>query len=105
MEQSTFDHLAARAGIVNFVVGRKRRCYTPHSTRVGGTCMLLRAGLDMRIMSAVADWSSDMVEHYGKKVMLSPDCVEPVAFYNPVSLNASYKGIGHGSGGASSSKK
>jgi hypothetical protein len=103
--QREFDHLAERAGIVNFEVGRARRCYTPHSTRVGGTCMLIRAGLDMKIISALADWSSDMVEHYGKKVMLNPECIEPIAFYSPKALARSYGGVGQGAGSASPSRK
>ena len=52
--------------------------------------MLLRAGLAEHVVSAVANWQSDMVKHYGRRVLLEPSLVEPYPFYNPAALSSLY---------------
>ncbi len=90
--QRTLDHLLERAGIPNFSLDRNRKPWTHHSTRVTGCCMLLRCGADAAMVSAIAGWESDMVSHYGRKILLSPNLVEPVKFYNPYSMRGKYGG-------------
>ena len=94
--QRTLNHLLERAKIDNRVVGRTRHLYTHHSTRVSGTCYLLRCGLLPLVISAIADWSSDMVCKYGRKILLNPEAVEAIKFYNPVSMKSSYGAVGNG---------
>ena len=72
------------------IPGRKRALYTAHSSRVGGVCMLLRAGLAENIISNICNWESNMVKRYGKKLALQPTLVEAYKFYNPKSLKNSY---------------
>ena len=57
------------------------------------------------IFSAMADWTSDMVSRYGRKLMLNPSMVEPVKFYNPVSLKHSYGALGNGLNAESAATK
>ena len=80
------------AGIAMKIEGRDRKTFTPHSTRVGGVCMLLAAGLAENTVSTVADWESNMVKHYAQQVVLRPSMVRPVRFYNPKSLAKLYNG-------------
>jgi hypothetical protein len=70
---------------------RKRFGYTLHSTRVGGVCTLLRAGLSPAIITTLAMWESEMIDHYARVVHLRPSCVEPMRFYNPEQLSECYK--------------
>lgn len=90
------DHSLSAASYQNFVVGRNHRRFSPHSTRVAGTCFLLRCGLLPAVISALADWESNMVERYGRRVLLNPNIVEPFRFYNPKSMSTSYGAIGQG---------
>lgn len=94
--QRMLDHLLDRAGIHNKVEGRERRRFSPHSTRVAGACFLLRCGLIPSVISAMADWNSNMVEHYGRRLLLDPSFIEPLKFYNPNAMAASYGAIGSG---------
>jgi len=50
---------------------------------VGSVCYLLRAGLSEQVIKALADWSSDQIWRYARKVMFDLELVEPWAFYNP----------------------
>ena len=56
-----------------------------HSTRVAAVCYLLRAGLTETVVKAWADWTSDQVRRYGRRLVLDPELVEPWPFYNPES--------------------
>ena len=94
--QRTLNHLLKKAKIPNNAPGRERQLYTQHSTRVTGTCYLLRCGLLPLIISAIADWSSDMVSRYGRRILLNPLLVEPVKFYNPKSMGSSHGPVGNG---------
>ena len=85
--------LFQQAGIENEVEGRSRHLYTAHSTRVGGVCTLLRAGLAEKVISTLAGWKSNMIERYSRRVVLEPSIVEPFAFFNPVTLKGSYSGV------------
>jgi hypothetical protein len=57
MKYSTYlrslDKLCEKAGVENHVEGRSAACYTAHSSRVGGVCMLLRAGLSETVISNI----------------------------------------------------
>ena len=55
-----------------------------HSTRVAAVCYL-RAGLTETVVKALADWTSDQVRRYGRRLILDPELVEPWPFYNPES--------------------
>ncbi|CAD7970839.1 unnamed protein product [Amoebophrya sp. A25] len=85
------DVLLAKAGVENAAEGKKRKLYSSHSTRVGGVCVLLRAGLCDTIISTLANWSSDMVKRYSSRVVLQPTIVEAFPFYNPRALAQQYK--------------
>ena len=56
-----------------------------HSTRVAAVCYLLQAGLTEAVVKALADWTSDQVRRYGRRLILDPELVEPWPFYNPES--------------------
>jgi integrase len=88
--QRCLDTLLSTSGFPNHATDRSRKCYTPHSTRVTGTCMLLRAGADPTMISTIANWTSDMVQRYGRVVFLNPEIVEPMAFYNPRAMSTRY---------------
>ena len=75
--------LFGRADVPMRQAGRSRNLYSIHSTRVGSVCYLLRAGLSEQVIKALADWSSDQIRRYARKVMFDPELVEPWAFYNP----------------------
>ena len=53
------------AGIQLKIAGRDRNRYTPHPTRIGGTCTLLAAGLSANTVPTIADWGSNMVNLWG----------------------------------------
>ncbi len=72
--------------------GRKRARYSTHSSRIGGVCTLLRAGLSESVISIVARWKSDMIKRYAERVVLMPTIVQPCKFYNPRALKNSYSG-------------
>ena len=82
--------LVEKAGIPNKVEGRNRHCYTAHSSRVGGVCMLLAAGLSETVVSTICAWKGDSVRRYSEMLALEPSRVEPYAFYNPVGLKKCY---------------
>ena len=86
----SLEVLLKRAGIQNVIPGRKHKLYETHSSRVGGVCTLVRAGLAHNTISVIADWTSDMIKHYAKRVMLEPSLCGPYAFYNPISLKGQY---------------
>ena len=94
-----------QAGMMNHIEGRTRALYTAHSTRVGGVCTLIRAGLKEMVVSAVANWSSDQVAEYARKVMLMPSIAEPVKFYNPIAMAANYAGSADASGCGPAAKR
>ncbi len=83
-------HLIQKAGILNEVEGRRRHLYSAHSTRVGAVCTLLKAGLDQNTISTLANWTSDMIIRYGRRVALDPGLVENFPFFNPRSSSGSY---------------
>ena len=103
--QRTLNHLLDRAKIQNKVPGRDRHLYTHRSTRVTGTCYLLRCCLLPLIISSIANWSSDMVNKYGRKILLNPQMVEPIAFYNPRGMKSSHGPLGNGLSQESCSSK
>ena len=37
------------------------------------------------VVKALADWTSDQVRRYGRRLILDPDLIEPWPFYNPES--------------------
>ena len=45
-------------------------------------CYLLRAGLSEQVIKALADWSSDQIRRYARRVMFDHELVEPWAFFN-----------------------
>ena len=61
-----------------------------HSSRVGGVCTLLRSGLDPVAVEALADWDSEMIQHYSKSMILQPYLVQVMKFYNPTGLGHLY---------------
>ena len=75
--------LFERADVPMRQTGRARNLYSIHSTRVGSVCYLLRAGLAEQVIKALADWSSDQIRRYARRVMFDPELVEPWAFFNP----------------------
>jgi hypothetical protein len=103
--QRSFDVLVSRSGIENVEEGRARKLYTMHSTRVGGVCSLLKAGLEPRVVSAIAAWASDQVRRYGDMVMRLPGCATAFPFYNPVALAGSYRAGNDGSPAAKRVKR
>ena len=82
--------LVGKAGLPNKIEGRNRHCYTAHSSRIGGVCMLLGAGLSETIISNICDWTGDSIRRYSEMVSLEPSRVQPYAFYNPVALKKAY---------------
>ena len=81
LRQMTF--LFERADVPMRQDGRSRNLYSIHSTRVGAFLLLLRAGLSGQVIKALADWSSDQILRYARRVMFDPEIGEPWAFYNP----------------------
>ena len=77
------SHLCARAGVQQKDPGRVRNRFTAHSTRVAGVCYLLRAGVPEWVVSILANWSSDQVKRYARRLALDPGLVMPWAFFNP----------------------
>ena len=75
--------LFERADVPMRQAGRARNLYSIHSTRVAAVCYLLRAGLSKQVIKTLADWSSDQIRRYARRVMFDPELVEPWAFYNP----------------------
>ena len=86
------QRLMAKTAIVNAVEGRHRALYTVYSTRVGAVCYLIKSGLDLVIISKLANWCSYQIGRYGTRLALDPDVVVAWAFYNPGGLSGSYKG-------------
>ena len=86
----SLDKLCEAAGIENHVEGRKHALYTAHSSRVGGVCILLRAGLPENIVSNICNWESDIIKRYSKRLALEPSLVEPYKFYNPKAFSHMY---------------
>ena len=74
--------------------GRSRALYTMHSTRIVSICYLLKAGLSETINSVLANWSSDQVLRYGRRLTLDPTSVGLWPFYNPEALAGAYSGSG-----------
>jgi hypothetical protein len=98
-----FEKLIEKAGIPNSEPGREHKCYTLHSCRVGGTCTLLKAGLEPKVISALAMWTSEQIDRYGVMVMCMPSLVCPFQFFNPRELAGAYgRGDAGGSGSGSS---
>ena len=87
----SLNTLVEKAGISNREEGRNRRCYTAHSSRIGGVCMLLAAGLSETIISNICDWEGDSIKRYSRMVSLEPGRVQAYAFYNPIQLKNAYK--------------
>ena len=79
------DVLLTKAKVEQHAPGRDRKLFSMHSTRVAAVCYLLRAGLTETVVKALADWTSDQVARYGRRLILDPELVEPWAFYNPES--------------------
>ena len=77
------SHLCRRAGVQQRDPGRDRNRFTAHSTRVAGVCYLLRAGVPEWVVSILANWSSDQVKRYARRLALDPGLVLPWAFFNP----------------------
>ena len=86
----TIEALLQKQGVETREDGRKRRLYTSHGLRSGGVCTLLKAGLERTVIENLADWKSDMIEHYGRKVCLQPRRTQAYAFYNPIELRGRY---------------
>ena len=107
------DHLLYKAGISNFDIDvdsesgvvRSRKFYSSHSTRVTGCCMLLRCGLLPAAISAMAEWESDMVSRYEKRLLLNPNIVEPLGFDNPSAMRNHYGRLGNGLQNTSNAKQ
>jgi hypothetical protein len=89
----SLSKLCDAAGIANHCEGRRRALYTAHSSRVGGVCMLLRAGLSENVVSNICNWDSDIIKRYSKRLALEPSFVEPYKFYNPISLSHLYNSV------------
>ena len=85
------SHLCRRAGVPQKEPGRDRNRFTAHSTRVAGVCYLLRAGVPEWVVSILANWSSDQVKRYARRLALDPGLVAPWGFFNP-SANAMHLG-------------
>jgi hypothetical protein len=82
--------LLKAAGIQNASPGRRRAFYTLHSTRVAAVCYLLKAGLAETAISTLANWTSDQIQRYGRRMMLDPELVDAFPFYNPVGMAGLY---------------
>ena len=74
-----------KAKVEQLAPGRDRKLFSMHSTRVAAVCYLLRAGLTETVVKAPADWTSDQIARYGRRLILDPELVEPWPFYNPES--------------------
>ena len=96
--QRTLNRRLTMIGVENKAEDRVRQVCTHHSTRVSGVCYLLRGGLLPMIISTIADWHNDMINRYGRKMMLDPQLAEAIQFYNPRSMKACYGAIGNGIG-------
>ena len=88
------DVLVEKTGIDNHPKDKDRALYSCHSTRVGGTCVLLKSGLSEKVISTVALWKSNMIAKYSERVIREPSLVESFRFYNPQTLNGAYVGLG-----------
>ena len=77
--------LLTKAKVEQHAPGRDRKLFSMHSTRVAAVCYLLRAGLTETVVKALADWTSDQIARYGRRLILDPELVEPWPFYNPES--------------------
>lgn len=101
-----FNVLIRKTDLAGADVNRRRAEFSPHSTRIGAVCTLLRAGLAEKVISALANWTSEQISRYSREVMLHPDCVTAFRFYNPRNLAGSYgSGIGGDSCGTQGSKR
>ena len=89
-----FDFLLEKAGITNKVPDRRRVLYSAHSTRVGAVCYLLKAGLSESVIAILANWISDQIKRYSRRVALDPEIVEFFPFYNPCSIAGAYSAQG-----------
>lgn len=89
----SLSKLCEAAGIENHSPGRRRALFTAHSSRVGGVCMLLRAGLAENVISNICNWDSDIIKRYSKRLALEPSFVEPYKFYNPKALAHLYNQV------------
>ena len=89
----SLNKLCDAAGIENHSPARRRALHTAHSSRVGGVCMLLRAGLSENVVSNLCNWDSDIIKRYSKRLALEPSFVEPYKFYNPKALNHLYNKV------------
>ena len=74
--------LFTKAGIAQHEPGRDRKLFSMHSTRVAAVCYLLRAALTETVFKALADWTSDQVRRYRRRLILDPALVEPWPIYN-----------------------
>ena len=84
--------LLSRAGVPPREDGRKRDLYSCHSTRVAAVCYLLKSGLAEPVIKILANWSSDQLSRYGKRVALDPGIVTRFPFYNPSLMQDAYGG-------------